>query len=687
MRIQTRQIEALGVATLLCLGALLRLWCLNFEAVEHFDEGIYGSVLWYDAQFGTAWPGREYFAPAGLPFLIELASLVPGISDYAPFVPALVSGMLTPLVFWWTARFWFGRSAALFVLAIVTCSEFHVIYSRMALTDVPALCLVVASVGVASFAIQRGSARWSLVAGFLCGLAWWIKYTGWLPLAIVASGSVAWWLSEGRGTPEGRRLPRHLAMMAFAAVATFLPCWWSLQSIGGYAAVASNHAGYLAGWQQWSDRLSEQLAFQMQLDGLWGAASLATGLGAAAVVAAVSWLRFTWNASPMSDGPATTGDSVRDPQRVLRTFWFRAISAAAGLGLLCLRIHTPIMLGCLALGGLSGRFLWPGPGNSARPARLTSDSLLSAEPGEGRGLGFWLSLAWVSGLLLATPFYQPYSRLMFPLIAGIWLAAAGGVSWWLDCQLMISGPPPRLSRPLRAAQIAGRVLLIGLLGMAAGGSLVVPDGNGNPVLVSLSDLSGSSPFEDRRDIRRAARDVAEHCVLHVLGTGKQTGSVEVDTVFTASRLLQLRNTADAPALPPTTEQLRSTPAVLCVYGEPALAGHLHSLEMAAVPIAQPAVEARGDGTAVFLIFGPNAKRTPGFWEQWQAEETRFEWVGDVIYQPGRITLMDLYSAEYLSEHAEVLQQRFEIYRVRDPRKKNPEAIPSRELPATRVQPR
>jgi hypothetical protein len=664
MRMQARQIEALIVVALLCLGAVLRLWCGEFEAIEHFDEGVYGSVLWYDARFGTPWPGREYFAPAGLPFLIELASLVPGWSARAPFIPALAFGIVTPLVFWWTARFWFGRPAGLFVLAISTCSECHIIYSRMALTDVPALCLVVSAVALGSFAVQRNSIRWSLAAGFLCGLAWWIKYTGWLSLAIVGSGSAAWWLAEGRAALCGRRLAGLIILMASAAVVTFLPCWWSLQSIGGYAAVASNHAGYLAGWRQWSDRLSEQLAYQMQLDGLWGAVSLAGGFVVATVASGVSWLRSTWNAGAMSGASAGASGFTGDPRLVVRALWFRAIPVAAGLGLLCLRIHTPVILGCLALGGLSGLFLWPVLRTSVRTTRSRIGWRPAVEPGEGCGLGFWICLAWVSGLLLATPFYQPYSRLMLPLLGGIWLAAAGGVSWWLGCQLLVAGRPQRLTGAIRAAQIAGRLLIIGLMAMAVGGSLLVPDGNGNAVLVSLSDLRGSRLFEDRRDIRRAAQAVAERCVSHVFGSGRQEGAVEVNAVFTASRLLQLQGAVNAAESLPTPEQLRSARVVLCVYGEPALAGHLHALGMAAVPIAQPTAEQRGDGTAVFLIFGPNAKRTPGFWERWQTEESRFEWVGDVLYRPGRITLMDLYSAEYLSEHAETQQQRFEIYRVR-----------------------
>jgi hypothetical protein len=43
----------------------------------------------------------------------------------------------------------------------------------------------------------------------------------------------------------------------------------------------------------------------------------------------------------------------------------------------------------------------------------------------------------------------------------------------------------------------------------------------------------------------------------------------------------------------------------------------------------------------------------------------FEWLGDVFYRPGAVTLMDLFSPDYLSKHAEAEQQRLEVYRVRN----------------------
>lgn len=664
MRFQAFRVEAILVAAMLCLGTLLRCLQIELETIEHFDEGVYASVLWYDGLFGSSWPGREYFAPPGLPTLIELGSLLPGLQGLAPVLPGLVFGTLTPLLFWWTARFWFGTAAGLFVLVISTCSEFHISYSRMALTDVPSLGLIIASVATGSLAIHRNSLRMACVAGGLSGLAWWVKYTGWLPLAILTSGSLAWWIADGRRALRGGRLLLLLGAMSLSAAVIFLPCWWSLQSIGGYSAVAANHAGYLASWQQWSSHLSEQLAFQMQMDGPWGAASVAAGIILAAFAAALSRQRFTWNASAVLETNARYPGLERHPVAV-KTVLLRTIPAAVCLGLLCLRVRTPIMLGCIAIGGLSGMFLQPVFRVSDGQPRFAGRLWSAIRPGEATALGFWLSLAWVTGLLFATPFYQPYSRLMLPLIAGVWLSAAGGISWWLHSQLIALSTAHSGAGLPRPVQVVRRLLLLALLMAAFGSSMLVPDGDGNAVFVSLDDVLGNPVYPDRRDIRRAAVDVANKCVRQLRGKERPRSAVAADTVFTPSLLLERRGREEVISEdPPTSAELQSLRAVLYLYGEPALAWHLQSLGLTAVPVAHLAVDGAGDETPVFLIFGPNARRTPDFWEQWQSEEARFEWVDDVYYQPGPVTLMDLFSAKYLSTHPEALRQRFEVYRVR-----------------------
>ena len=198
MKLQPRPIEFLAITGFVLLGAFLRFADLSHEAVEHFDEGIYASPLWYDTQFETPYPLRHLFAPPLLSSMMESCSWIPGLAPYAPFLPSALLGTATILALWWLARSWFGKSAGIFMAAIVAMSDFHILYSRMALTDVACLFWIVISVAVGTQAIARSSFKHAAIAGFLCGLAWWTKYTGWLPLAILCSGSGFWWLWQGR---------------------------------------------------------------------------------------------------------------------------------------------------------------------------------------------------------------------------------------------------------------------------------------------------------------------------------------------------------------------------------------------------------------------------------------------------------------------------------------------------------
>ena len=193
----------------------------------------------------------------------------------------MICGTLTVLALWLLARAWFGKAAGIFIAAIVSLSDFHVIYSRMAMTDVPCLLWIVGSVYLGTLAIQRQSFRTAAFSGFVCGLAWWTKYTGWLPLAILFSGTSLWWIWTGRKQVGALRTLQLLGTIAVTAAVTFAPWWWHLQSVGGYSAVAANHVSYLGGWNAWTQNLAAQLTCQFWLDGTCGSISLGLGMIAA----------------------------------------------------------------------------------------------------------------------------------------------------------------------------------------------------------------------------------------------------------------------------------------------------------------------------------------------------------------------------------------------------------------------
>lgn len=694
MKLRPRPIEFLAITGFVLLGAWLRLTNLSHEAVEHFDEGIYASPLWYDAQFGEPYPSRHLFSPPLLSTMMEGWTWVPGLAPYAPFLPSALLGIASILGLWWLARSWFGKSAGIFMAAVVAMSDFHILYSRMALTDVACLFWIATSVGVGTQAIARQNFKCAAIAGFLCGLAWWTKYTGWLPLAILCSGGGFWWIWQGRRSIGFIRFAGILATMVAVTIGTFSPWWWQLQDVGGYEAVSETHAKYVSGWPNWTAHMAQQLRDQFLLDGYTGQLSLGLGLFLAGLFRWTSG-RSTWNAAALKSN-AVRMESNAAAATTLPPFalLFRFTAAATALSVIAIRLRTPLMLICISLAGLSGIYLWPvlqrawtrrnqrdlSPTSTcAIPLSITD---LESAPTIDPALGFSITLAWFTGMLLATPMYTPYSRLFFPLLAAIWLAAAGGIGWWLESNLSVARrivgtgeKTPKLSW--------GQRLVATMLGGALVASFFQFDENFDLGFVTRSELFRTSLFEDRRSIISAADEIADACVRDAIDDGANNGTPELPSgidpnSMTASALIEAATNAEAIAaesqsrdpdatLVSTTSEDRSRiRMVIYAYGEPALLFHLNQAGVMVAPVSH--LNLRGpDGTPptvpTFLVFGPNAKRTEGFWEDLMLHSDHLRPVARIDYAPSAVSLLDMFDPTWLREHPEATLQSLEVHRV------------------------
>jgi len=702
MKLQPRPIEFLAITGFVLLGAFLRVTNLSHEAVEHFDEGIYASPLWYDAQFGEPYPSRYQFAPPLLSTIMEAWTWVPGLAPYAPFLPSVLLGIATILGLWWLARSWFGKSAGIFMAAVVAMSDFHILYSCMALTDVACLFWIVVSVGVGTQAIGRQNFKSAAIAGFLCGLAWWTKYTGWLPLAILCSGGGCWWLWQGRRSMGFIRFAGIIATMIAVAVGTFAPWWWQLQDVGGYEAVSETHAKYVTGWSNWTANMAQQLRDQFLLDGYTGQLSLGLGLFLAGLFRWTSG-RSTWNATALkSNAPALNSNAAGSESNSAAAMTLppvalllRFTAAATALSVIAIRLRTPLMLICISLAGLSGIYLWPvlqrawtrrnhqdltPTSTGAIPLSATD---LENAPTIDPALGFSITLAWFTGMLLATPMYTPYSRLFFPLLAAIWLAAAGGIGWWLESNLSVARrivgtgePTPKLSW--------GQRLVATMLGGALIASFFQFDENFELGFVARSELFRTSLFQDRRSIVSAAVEIADACVRDAIDDGanrdgannakRQLLSGIDPNSITPSELLEAAAiTAESQSRDAAANVVSTTPEdrsrirmVIYAYGEPALLLHLNQAGVMVAPVSH--LNLRGpDGTPptvpTFLVFGPNAKRTEGFWEELMLHSGHLRPVAKIDYHPSAVSLLDMFDPTWLREHPEAMMQSLEVHRV------------------------
>ncbi len=376
------------VAILLVLGVGLRVAFPSRMAVEHFDEGVYASNIWFGEEAGFQYPMRRLYAPSLLPSLIEwsiifdrMGESVPHkISSLAPMVPSLVAGCLTLLLIWRMSREWFGPAAGLTTLCLASLSDFHALYSRTALTEALLLLFFVAAVWTMKRAISTSSYLFLGFAGLLTGLAWWTKYNGWLPLAVGFGGLVIAFAIDARCRRQSVRLIAFWAGAAAIASAVWSPYLRELQSYGGYAEVAANHRQYIVGFGGWVSSLSQQYANLSHFDGWASCASV----GAAILLAG----------------------SIKRPTRQQFTKLF-ALAIASCAASAWLGTALVVFVASVWFVGQELHRSW-----------LASDAEDSPD-----GMALYFVAAWIAGLFIATPLYHPYPRLTLPWLCAVWIGA------------------------------------------------------------------------------------------------------------------------------------------------------------------------------------------------------------------------------------------------------------------------
>lgn len=617
--------ELVLVAGAVALGCFLRWSEMDQLGVEHFDEGVYSSPVWYHQGSDGTYPSRHLYAPPALPEMIGVAAQF-APADRAPFLPSLLMGSLTIVVVWGFTRAAFGMVAGLLAVMLSALSDFHILFSRMALTDAPVLMWIVLAVWIGTAGIHRRCWKTMALAGLVCGCAWWTKYTGWLPLAIISSGSAFWWIIGGRKDCGLFRLILLNAVMAIMAAVVWSPWLLALQEVGGYAAVSANHSGYVTGWATWHENLAIQMTWYTLTDS-W-LTTLAIGMGVT-FAGCHRWFearRSTWNQA----APAGTGVSPG--------LLARFLGAAVVLCLATLTVGSIGVLAALAGGGLIGLFLWPATSSSAR--RESDDTSEERQPVQrdpsdfraGASLNSHLAacivLAWFCGLLAKTPTYTPYPRLFLPLLAVIWIAASAGIGWWVEACVGVA----------RRSTLAGTRVKLTSLQLLLGGMVLASLSLGTWSLRS-SDIRRSTIHDSHLGLQQAAMEVAALCV----------------------------ESAD---LPEGSELSSQTTASLVIYGfgEPAVLYHLNLAGIPASPVQDvqfPPAASTSGMLPTFLVFGPNALRTPGFLYDWVDGEARFEHLGDVYFQPSPIVLYNLFQPDWLRQHPGDEQlQRLEVYRLK-----------------------
>lgn len=567
-------------------------------AVEHFDEGVYASGVWFDADDGYRYPDRHLYAPPLLPLSIESLILLMGPSHLATLLVSVLAGSLSVAVIWCVARAWFGPQAGLSAAALAAFSDFHLLYSRTALTDVMLGFWLLLSAYCLWKSISEGSFGWAAAAGLSAAGAWWTKYNGWLPLAVGLAGTIPWLIQRRLRTVTAGRAAACWAVACFVAALAWSPVVFGLQQYGGYAAVAANHRTYLHGLSEWLPALLRQAANLGFVDGWPTAVGLGLSVLLPAVLLPLSRRSFTWNPDLAEPREARAGteqsgtaspspESARLPTTgpAAHVLQYRVVFAALAAGAVAVLPSGMLLLA----GGVAGCCVQLFDRSRAEGTEILCTSR--------RHLAAWMTTAWFLCLLAATPFYRPYPRLVLPWLISAWLGCAALVGWWLRADGTATAATPSGKKAERSRGISALLVLVSL---AASAWLAAERFSPRPV-----------GWQERTGLERIAQKIVE----------------------------RIAREADR------GHQARAEPIFLYVYAEPALFFHISALaphRIAAGPVSNLDFVRPADPPPMptFLATGPHAHRSQRFAEHWRKLGDRFETVQQYDYVPSDLVRLN-----------------------------------------------
>lgn len=586
---------------LLAAAFALRAWAPGRMAIEHFDEGVYASNLYSDPiEFAElSYPDRHLYAPPLWPKILEWILILTGMNPHAVMWGNVVLGTALVAAVWWTTReLTFQRDdpraaslAALAAASLIALGDIFIQYSRTALTDIPVAVWMTLAVGAGGRAYRTGNWGWGLTAGLLTAAAWWTKYNGWLPLAILGAGLMGWLIFTAAGRrsltsssgaeknrskkiqskkskttapsvnaePSGsQRLLLWGVMIAVASVVWF-PYLSSLQPIGGYSSVAENHRGYITGLSGWW----ESAARHLTVDHFYSRWSTAIGL-----LFAIGLCWWGSNASRHSKSGEPSGRPHFKDQILSIAAALIGVAIVLTLGLI------PVLLvgALLVLLYLFSRPLYSAP------------------------LGWWILLAWVAGLTLATPMYRPYPRLILPWMISMAMAAGLGIALSL-----LRKNPVQETQELNSFRLSPLVAGLTFLGLFAA--------------VIVIGVSSPRWLEDRNGLRSGAQAI-QAAITEDLGLHPEKASTVPDL-----------------------------DCVIYVLAEPGLFYHLASDQNASLRfITQPAADLGmldsgkiDSRVPAYLVTGLHAEKEASALAN---STSNVKSVGEVAYFPSSLVLLD-----------------------------------------------
>ncbi len=246
------------------IAAFFRFYNFFDLGLTHFDEGPYvqvGTILdkkpgaFYEASLSIC-----QFSPPLLPFMIGITFKLFGLHDFIALLPSLLCGILTCVAVFYLGKIADNLQTGIWGALFLAINEFHIIYSRLALTDIILTFFFTVTVLLGVMAWKKN--RWWLysLVGVSSGLAMNTKYNGFVPFLLVIGYYVVAFMMEyvlnplihkkDRHTPQiplKRRLvhlPAGLAAALLLFVLLYSHWYINVDKTFGYAKLMEHHKGY-----------------------------------------------------------------------------------------------------------------------------------------------------------------------------------------------------------------------------------------------------------------------------------------------------------------------------------------------------------------------------------------------------------------------------------------------------------
>jgi len=228
--------DAILCLSLTAIAAALRFWNLTSLGLTHFDEGAYTMTGRWLASLGHEGAAfQPTFSPPLFPSLVGAAFMVFGVKDYVAIGVSAMTGALTIGLVYFIGKEWFGRSAGISAALMLATAEYHLIFSRLALTDATFTLLFWTALACLFQGLSTRKQHWYAAGGIATGLCWNTKYHGLLPLAIAGLWLI--WRTLRRERPPWREF----ALACSLALTMYVPWVVYVQRTIGYGTILRTH--------------------------------------------------------------------------------------------------------------------------------------------------------------------------------------------------------------------------------------------------------------------------------------------------------------------------------------------------------------------------------------------------------------------------------------------------------------